>query len=108
SKEGDKFYMIATDLRIATDGDWWKAQSNGSKSIMIWESYDLVHWSKQREVPINSKTAGCTWAPEAFYDDITGEYIVFWASRVLSDNYSKQRVYYAKTRDFYTFTKAKV
>lgn len=108
SPEGDKFYMIATDLQIAADGDWWKAQTNGSTSIMIWESVDLVNWSKQRMVEINSKTAGCTWAPEAFYDEITGEYIVFWASRVLSDNYAKQRVYYSKTRDFYHFSKAKV
>ena len=47
--------------------------------------------------------AGCTWAPEATYDPLTGEYIVYWASRTPSvDN--KQRVYYAKTRDFYTFT----
>ena len=108
SPEGDKFYMIATDLQIAADGDWWKAQTNGSKSIMVWESNDLINWSEQRMIEINSKTAGCTWAPEAFYDEITGEYIVFWASRVLSDNYGKQRMYYSKTRDFYNFTKPKV
>ena len=47
--------------------------------------------------------AGCTWAPEATYDPATGEYVVYWASRTPSvDN--KQRVYFAKTRDFYTFT----
>lgn len=108
SKEGDKFYMIATDLCIANDGDWWKAQSSGSTSIMIWESYDLVNWSEQRMVKVNSDMAGCTWAPEAYYDDITGEYLVFFASRVKSDNYSKQRVYYTKTRDFYTFTEPKI
>ena len=42
--------------------------------------------------------AGCTWAPEIVYDDITGEYVLFWASRVAQDNYAKQRIYMAKTR----------
>ena len=42
-------------------------------------------------------------APEATYDELTGEYVVYWASRVPSID-GKQRLYYAKTRDFYTFT----
>lgn len=52
--------------------------------------------------------AGCTWAPEAAYDYKTGEYVVFWASKVSGDNYAKQRLYYSKTRDFYTFTEPQV
>lgn len=108
SAEGDRFYLIATDLCIAADGDWWKAQTKGSRSIMIWESDDLVHWSEQRMVEINKKTAGCTWAPEAYYDEMTGEYLVFWASRVSTDGYARQRIYYVKTRDFVNFTEPKV
>ena len=104
SAEGDRFFLIATDLCIAKDGDWTKAQRKGSQSILIWESLDLIQWTKPRLVKINSDVAGCTWAPEAFYDEITGEYLIFWASRVSTDNYAKQRVYYAKTRDFYNFT----
>mgnify|MGYP002508627035 CR=1 FL=1 len=95
SGSGDRFFLIATDLCIAADGDWWKAQTEGSRSIMIWESEDLVHWSEQRMVEVNKKTAGCTWAPEAYYDEVTGEYLVFWASRVSSDGYARQRVYAA-------------
>ncbi|MDD3413788.1 MAG: family 43 glycosylhydrolase [Lachnospiraceae bacterium] len=108
SPEEDKFYMIATDLRICTDWDWGKSQTDGSQYIMIWESDDLVNWSDQRMVKINSDAAGCTWAPEAFYDEVTGEYMVFWASKVSTDNYAKQRIYYSKTRDFYTFTEPQV
>lgn len=112
SPEGDKFYLIATDLRIYNGNGWGAAQSNGSKSIMIWESTDLVNWSDQRMVEIAIDTAGCTWAPEAFYDETTGEYIVFWASkdtdRVGADGYTHHRVYYSKTRDFYTFTEPEV
>lgn len=109
SPEGDKFYMIATDLCIAADGNWTTAQTAGSQAIMVWESEDLIHWTDQRMVTVSAGIeAGCTWAPEIFYDENTGEYMVFWASKVKSDNYSKQRLYYCKTRDFYTFTAPQV
>ncbi|MSA12518.1 family 43 glycosylhydrolase [Lactonifactor sp. BIOML-A3] len=108
SPEGDKFYMIATDLKIYGNNDWNRAQRAGSKSLMVWESTDLVNWSEQRMVEVARDDAGCTWAPEATYDEKTGEYIVYWASRVAEDGYGKQRVYYAKTRDFYTFTEPEV
>ncbi len=109
SPEGDKFYLIATDLCIAKNGDWTYAQKNGSQAIMVWESTDLVNWTKQRMMTISAGIeAGCTWAPEIFYDEAAGEYMVFWASKVKSDDYAKQRLYYCKTRDFYTFTEPKV
>lgn len=109
SPEGDKFYMIATDLKINGGNGWGAAQTNGSQSLMVWESTDLVNWSEQRMVEVSASIdAGCTWAPEATYDPLTGEYVVYWASKVAGDGYSKQRLYYAKTRDFYTFTEPQV
>ncbi|MCR5655955.1 MAG: family 43 glycosylhydrolase [Butyrivibrio sp.] len=104
SPEGDKFYLIATDLKINGNGDWGKAQREGSKSIMVWESTDLVNWSDQRMVEVAADDAGCTWAPEAFYDDETGEYMVFWASMINGFH----KIWYATTRDFYTFSEPKV
>jgi hypothetical protein len=112
SPEGDKFYQIATDLRIYGNGDWDAAQRTGSKSIMVWESTDLVHWTNQRLVRISPDSAGNTWAPEAFYDSKLGEYVVFWASKLYDndahtgDTYN--RMMYATTRDFYTFSEPKV
>ena len=109
SPEGDKFYLIATDLKINGKNDWTAAQEAGSQSLMVWESTDLVNWSEQRMVEISADIdAGCTWAPEATYDPATGEYVVYWASKVAADKYAKQRVYYAKTRDFYTFTEPQI
>lgn len=109
SAEGDKFYIIATDLKINGGNGWTAAQTAGSRSLMVWESTDLVNWSKQRMVEISASIeAGCTWAPEATYDATTGEYIVYWASKVKNDGYSKQRLYYVKTRDFYSFTEPEV
>ena len=108
SPEGDKFYLIATDLKINGGNGWDAAQNNGSQSLMVWESNDLIHWSDQRMVEVSAEIgAGCTWAPEATYDPMTGEYVVYWASRTPAVD-SKQRVYYAKTRDFYTFTEPEV
>lgn len=108
SPEGDKFYMIATDLNIGSGTGWTAAQNAGSQAIMVWESDDLVNWGEQRMATVSAEIqAGCTWAPEFYYDDTTGEYIVFWASKV-APNYNKQRVYYCKTRDFYTFTEPKL
>ncbi|MEU2422217.1 family 43 glycosylhydrolase [Streptomyces sp. NPDC007851] len=112
SPEGDKFYQIATDLRIYGNGDWDAAQRTGSRSIMVWESTDLVHWTDQRLVKVAPDSAGNTWAPEAFYDAKLGEYVVFWASKLYDnaahsgDTYN--RMMYATTRDFYTFSEPKV
>lgn len=48
SHDGQKVWLIATDLCIARNRDWNRATHAGSRSIVIWES-----------------SAGCAWAPEA-------------------------------------------
>ncbi|NLY43129.1 MAG: family 43 glycosylhydrolase [Clostridiaceae bacterium] len=101
SPEGDKFYLMATDLD-ARAGNWNEYATQGSDSIMIWESNDLINWSEQRMVKIAPEGAGCTWAPEAIYDEKTGEYLVYWSAHMLAEG--KKSVYIAKTRDFITFT----
>ncbi|OLS33390.1 LamG-like jellyroll fold domain-containing protein [Bacillus sp. MRMR6] len=102
--EGDKFYLIATDLD-ANAGQWGEYANNGSKSIMVWESDDLVNWSDQRMIQIAPEGAGNLWAPETIYDPATGEYVVYWASNVNGEGH---RMYYAKTRDFWTFTEPQI
>ncbi len=114
SPEGDKFYQIATDLRIHGNGDWDAAQRTGSRSIMVWESTDLVNWTDQRLVMVAPDTAGNTWAPEAYYDKGLGAYVVFWASKLYASDdpdhtgNTYNRMLYATTRDFVTFTEPKV
>ena len=117
SHEGDRFFLIATDLTVAgieQDGTkypgqgWGQNQTQGSQKLMVWESTDLVNWSEQRECKVAKDNAGCTWAPEAYWDDATGQYVVFWSSKTGDDNYTNQRLYYATTRDFYNFSEANV
>ncbi len=100
SPEGDKYFMIATDLSIHKNSNWSTASNNGSKSIMVWESTDLVNWTEQRMVEIAPDNAGCAWAPESIYNKETGAYMVFWASK--TDG--KQKIYCSETRDFVNFT----
>jgi hypothetical protein len=116
SPKGDKFYQIATDLRMygGSGGSWDQVQRTGSRSVMVWESTDLVHWTDQRLVKVAPDTAGNTWAPEAYYDESLGAYVVFWASKVYAaddpghtgSTYNK--MLYATTRDFRTFSEPKV
>ncbi|MCM3443647.1 immunoglobulin-like domain-containing protein [Metabacillus halosaccharovorans] len=112
SPEGDKFYLIATDLKINGNWDWDRAQRTGSRSIMVWESNDLINWSEQRMVEVAPKEAGNMWAPEVIFDDTTGEYVVFWASKLYDNKEHNGSTYnkmmYSKTRDFYNFTEPEV
>ncbi len=107
SADGDKFFVIATDLKINGNGNWTAAQTTGSKSIMVWESSDLINWSEQRMCRVAPDGAGCTWAPEAVYNEETGEYMVFWSSKIPSGD-NTHRVYYCTTKDFKNFSEAKV
>jgi hypothetical protein len=114
SPEGDKFFLIATDLKMHGSGDWDEVQRTGSKYIEVWESTDLVNWSEQRHVRVSPDTAGNTWAPEAYYDDSIGAYVVFWASKLYAEDDPRHegdtynRMMYATTRDFHTFSEPKV
>lgn len=120
SHEGDKFYLLATDLKTYRPGqgpDFARAQQTGSRSLMIWESTDLVNWSDQRMVEVSTPFAGNTWAPEAHYSEELGAYVVYWASnlyptdtntdlRRTGDSYN--RMMYSITEDFVTFTEPQV
>ena len=68
-------------------------------------------------ITINTPNAGMTWAPEAYWDDDLNAYVVFFSSRMFTDdtrttpvkndktgNSSYAQVRYAITRDFVNFT----
>ena len=95
----------------------WTTAWSGSRGFGYASSKDLIHWSKQREIPVMADS--CTnnvWAPEVFYDDETGYFYIIWSSGIAPERYTaadKQgsnachRPYYTKTKDFKTFTPAK-
>jgi beta-xylosidase len=110
SPEGDRFFLLATDLSIGSGTSWTEAVREGSLYLEIWESTDLKRWSQQRHVEVSPPEAGNTWAPEAYYDTDLGSYVVFWASSLYNDSDTNRngstyhRMLYATTRDFYTFS----
>ena len=100
----EKYYLIATDLKIGSGTSWEDAAQKGSLSVIIWESKDLIHWSEERKCEIGSSDAGCVWAPEAVYDPKKEAAMVFWSSNI-AGKYKINRSY---TKDFVTFTEAEV
>lgn len=108
TEEGNKYVIIATDLRIASGKGWGHATTLGSRCVVVWESTDLINWSKENLIEVGTTEAGCVWAPEAIYDEKNGDYMMFWASNVKEsgEDEPKQRIYCAKTKDFHHFTEA--
>jgi hypothetical protein len=114
SPEGDRFYLIATDLSIYRRGGWGASQATttGSTKLVVWESTDLVNWSEPRlpELAGSIPGAGMMWAPEAFWDEETQQYYVYWATKADAENTLGDPVnmYIATTRDFVTFSQPHV
>ena len=96
-----KYFLLATDLKTGPDNDWYAYSHHGSRSILLWESEDLLHWSRERLLPLGGENAGCAWAPEAVFCRERGEWLVFFASCVAD----RHRIYAAFTKDFQTFGK---
>lgn len=110
SPSGDRYWIIATDLRIASGTSWGDASGRGSTSLVVWESSNLVDWSAPRLVNVAGSIpgAGNAWAPEAIWNPATNDYVVYWATNANRDGVTKHRIYYARTSDFRTFTPAQV
>lgn len=100
-----RFYLMATDLRIASNKGWDTAIRQGSKNMIVWESDDLVTWSEERSVMVGVENAGCVWAPEAIYDEEKEAFLVFFASKIWeSEEIGKHKIFASYTNDFKEFT----
>lgn len=100
----------------AQDGTFHMVWTSGwnEKGIGYARSNDLIHWSEQKyiEVMAHEPTTANTWAPELFYDDASGQYIIFWASTIPDrfpgdDGHGQgrnHRMYCVTTKDFVMFS----
>ena len=106
SPAGDRYWIIATDLRIASGTSWGDAANRGSTSIVVWESTDLTNWSPPRLLNVAGGIAGAgnAWAPEAIYNPATGDYVIYWATNSARGGVTKHRIWYVRTSDFRTVT----
>lgn len=119
SAEGDRFFLIATDLSIYNRGGWFKneqgyydASTTGSPYLVLWESLDLVNWGEPKLLKVAPENAGMAWAPEMIFNDETGEYIIFFASSIMNPETKYKSkpnaIYYVATRDFVHFSKTNI
>lgn len=83
-------------------------------------SPDLINWSEQRAIPVmvhEKETLNC-WAPELYYNAPDSTFHIFWASTIPgrhsyvatseSEKQWNHRIYEVTTKDFQTFTPAKL
>lgn len=95
----------------------WTTQWMGSRSFGYAHSKDLIHWSRQVEIPVmHNHPTNNVWAPEVFYDDELKEYFIIWSSSIdpktmteadkLGTN-SCHRMWYCTTKDWQRFSEAK-
>jgi alpha-L-fucosidase len=95
----------------------WTTEWKGDRGFGAASSPDLVHWSEQKFVPVmeHEPSTVNVWAPELFYDTDQQLFIVCWASTIpgrypdhLEDSTNNHRMYCTMTRDFLTFSPAKL
>lgn len=119
SPEGDRFFLIATDLSIYHRGGWFQNEqgyydpsTTGSECLVLWESNDLVNWNEAKLLHIAPKDAGMAWAPEMIYNDETGEYVIFFSSSIMNKQTKYKSkpntIFYVTTRDFVNFSDTKI
>ena len=83
---------------------WW------DKGIGIAHSKDLIEWSPQQFLPVMADVSNAQncWAPEIFFDEDEGRFLIFWATTMERKPGNEHRIYYVETRDFKTYSPAKL
>ena len=82
-------------------------------------SNDLINWSEQKYIGVMDKepTAKNCWAPEIIYDKKNKQFLIFWATTIpgrfpesekSGDTGYNHRIYSVTTKDFKTFSDAKL
>ncbi len=96
----------------------WTVSWN-EKGIGYANSTDLIHWSEQKYIPVmhHEPDARNCWAPELYFDDVSRQYLICWATTIpgrfpdtdsLGDNGYNHRIYYTTTKDFIDFSDTKL
>ncbi len=117
---GSQKVMRDPSMALGPDGTFhlvWTSSWKGDMGFGYSSSRDLIHWSEQRFISVMDKepTTVNVWAPELFYDDVQQQYIIIWAScipgrfeRGIEEDSNNHRMYYTTTKDFLTFSEAKL
>lgn len=100
---------------LATGGGGGKNREQLGPSCLYITSTDLVNWKVDGTLTLMKDALNDTgalarniWAPEWFYDEKAKEYVLFWSSSFKDAGWKESRLWYSRTRDWKTFTPAKV
>jgi beta-xylosidase len=123
----DNHLMRDPCIRQGPDGMYRLVWTSGwyQRGFGTASSPDLVHWTPQRFVEAMKAEPEVhnTWAPELFYNDQKGEWMIFWASTikgkfmetspaqggdVAAGVVLNHRIYYTTTKDFETYGETKL
>jgi beta-xylosidase len=96
----------------------WTVSWN-DRGIGYAHSADLLHWSEQQFIPVMAQepAARNCWAPEITWDAAKKEYMIYWATTIpgrfavgdtAGDDKYNHRLYYTLTKDFKTYSPAKL
>jgi hypothetical protein len=96
----------------------------GEQGIGYASSPDLIDWTPQQYLPVmeHEPEARNCWAPELLYDDAAKQFFIYWATTIpgrfpATDGQTRRderkrgydhRIYYVATKDFRTFSDAKL
>lgn len=95
----------------------WTSGWKDDKGFGYASSKDLMHWSEQKFIPVmqHEDSVVNVWAPEWFYDKERDEYFIIWASTIpyrfpkgVEEEKNNHRLYYTTTKDFQSFSLAKL
>jgi hypothetical protein len=118
---GESKLMLDPSVTRGPDGTFHMVWTTAWRGTTIGYAFsdDLRHWSEQRAISVMPGEPGLQncWAPEAFYEERSGEFVVVWASTIRgrftetlgtgSDD-NNHRLYAFRTRDFQTIGPAKL
>jgi hypothetical protein len=104
----DPFIQRAPDGTLEMVWTW----SKDKPAIGYSSSIDLLHWTKNRQLPAVAAVPGITRAssPAAYYDATSKHWIILWSGSVSAGagGAAQDRIYATTTTDFKQFTPAKL
>jgi GH43 family beta-xylosidase len=105
------WHLLATGGRHVSQ----PAQTNLGPTCLYANSRDLLKWDNVRSLHVMQgvrdeagRPARNIWAPEWFLDQATGEIVLLWSSSFEDAGWKRSRLWFSRTRDWETFTPAKV
>jgi hypothetical protein len=117
---GNQKVLRDPSITCTPDGTFhlvWTSSWKGDLGFGYANSKDLIHWSKEQFIPVmkNEPTTVNVWAPDIFYDNEKGDFVVVWASCVpnrfkkgVEEEKNNHRLYYITTKDFKTISATKL